>query len=138
MCACAHVFIHLFLPSFYVLFFYVSIYIIQIYILYLSISLYNYLSIYLYIYIIISYIYYSSVKVTKTTVSSGDAILTCICVVATVNNKPEDLTSNIIWSPNTGTPGATLRTNSIYYSYQYMLQIMLMMMVYCDRSLNGY
>ena len=115
MYVCAHVFILLFLPSFYVLSFYDSID------LYLSISLYIYLSIYLYIYIIISYIYYSSVKVTKTTVSPGDAILTCICIVATVNNKPEDLTSNIIWSPNTGTPGATLRTNSIYYSYQYML-----------------
>ena len=61
------------------------------------------------------YIYYSSVEVTNTTVSSGeDAILTCI--VATVNNKPEDLTSNIIWSPNTGTAGATLRTNNILIS----------------------
>ena len=61
------------------------------------------------------YIYYSSVEVTNTTVLPGeDAILTCI--VATVNNNSEDLTSNIIWSPNTGTAGATLRTNNIFIS----------------------
>ena len=58
-------------------------------------------------------IYYSSVEVTNTTVSSGeDAILTCI--VATINNNSEDLTSNIIWNPNTETAGATLRTNNNY------------------------
>ena len=61
------------------------------------------------------YIYYSSVEVTNTTVSPGeDAIL--ICIVATANNNSEDLTSNIIWSPNTGTAGATLRTNNIFIS----------------------
>ena len=58
-------------------------------------------------------IYYTSVEVTNTTVSSEeDAILTC--VVATINNNSEDLTSNIIWSPNTETAGATLRTNNNY------------------------
>ena len=56
-----------------------------------------------------------TVEVTNTTVSSGeDATLTCI--VATVNNNLEHITSNIIWSPNTGTTGATLRTNNIFIS----------------------
>ena len=99
--------------------------------IYLSIDLYlsiclsiYYLSIYIFIFHLFSTDNYicvfitvqtPTVEVTNTTVSSGeDAILTCI--VATVNNNSEDLTSNIIWSPNTGTAGATLKTNNIFIS----------------------
>ena len=82
MCVCAY--IHPFISTQLLCSIYLCIY--------LSIDLY--LSISLRI-ILICIIYYSSVEVTNTTVSPGeDAILTCI--VATVNNKPEDLTSNII------------------------------------------
>ena len=81
-----------------------------------------YISIYLYIYLAFVFNWYyifitvqtPTVEVTDTTVSPGeDAILTCI--VTTVNNT-EDLTSNITWSPNNGTAGATLRSNNIFVS----------------------
>ena len=55
------------------------------------------------------------VVVTNTTVIRGsDAALTC--TVTAVDDNPEDLTSNIVWSPNTGTAGITMRTNNIFTS----------------------
>ena len=44
----------------------------------------------------------------------SDAVLKC--TVTAVDDNPEDLTSNIAWSPNTGTAGVTTRTNNVFTS----------------------
>ena len=55
------------------------------------------------------------VVVTNTTVIRGsDAVLTC--TVTAVNDNPEDLSINIVWSPNTGIVFYTVPDNNIFTS----------------------